>query len=316
MTRPRGTDVALLLLAAACLLFGGGLGCEPELEGTQLKATKFEDLKYVAFYGKKPPGNGWAVLEYPIVPTASIQANIGVVNPRYFQASVGAEGCVGLREAVQPGLDFRICLTYELDPQRVDISSTLSGTTAQCLGATGALLRLVDDGATVSGFYTCPGGSETLLDDIDSEWDAGEKWFHAFGGYNLGKKAEVGFSGLRYASNGPFEATPDGNIAFATFEAFRLGLDAFHEFDDDDFGGGFSLASEAFGELSFAVGTTISLGAFPGTSVQKDLIKAHKSYDKLGSKLFPDRFTGYFKGYPKIADILACALSEEEDFLD
>lgn len=315
MNRPRGTDVALLLLAAVCLLFGGGLGCEPELEGTQLKVSSFEEIRYVAFYGKKAPGNGWAVLEYPIVPTATIEANVGVVNSRYFQASEGAEGCVGIRQNTG-AFDWRICATYQLNPTNLRISSTLGSATADCPLVTGALLRIVDNGTTVSGFYTCPGGSQTLLDDADSEWDAGEKWFQVFGGYNLGKGAEVGFSRLRYTSNGPFETTDDGDIAFATYNAFRLGIEAFHEFDDGNFSGGTTFGSQSFAQLSFAVSETVDLGAFPGTSVEKDLIKSHKSFFKLGTKIFPDKLGPYFKGYPKIADTLACALSDEEDFLD
>jgi hypothetical protein len=315
MVRPPRLEAALLLGIATSLFFGGGLGCEPELDGTQLRVTSFEDIRYVAFQGKKPPGNGWAVLEYPIVPTASIEANVGVVNPRYFQASEDAEGCVGIRKS-DLSVDFRICATYQLGPTNLHIWSTLSGVTADCPGATGAVLRLVDDDVDVSAFYTCPGGMETLLEDVPSQWAAGEKWFQAFGGYNLGKGAEVGFRDLRYTSDGPFEDSDDGEIAFATYESFRLGIDAFHEFDDDDFGGGFTLAGQSFNQLNLATLQTFSLGAFPGTDVEKDLIKSHKSYAKLGNKLFPDRFDGYFKSFPKIADTLACAISEEEDFLD
>jgi hypothetical protein len=315
MIRPRGTDVALLLLAAACLLFGGGLGCKPELEGTQLKVSSFDDLRYVAFYGKKPPGNGWAVLEYPIVPTASIEANVGVVNSRYFQASAGAEGCVGIRQNTL-AFDWRICATYQLGPTNVHISSTLGNATANCPLVTGALLRVVDNGTTVSAFYTCPGGSETLLDDVDSEWDPGEKWFQLFGGYNLGKGAEVGFSRLRYTSQGPFEDSTDGDIAFANYEAFRLGVDGFNFLAGGDFGGGLGCALQARSQLISATTLTINAGAFPDTDVGKRLIKADKTYFKTVDKLFPDRFDGYFKSFPKVADSLACALSDEEDFLD
>jgi hypothetical protein len=307
-------ETLLLLLIATALFLGGGLGCEPELEGTDLRVAAYEQTRYVAFYGKKPPGNGWAVLEYPIVPTASIEANVGVVNPRYFDASEDAEGCIGLRQSDALAF-FQICVTYLLGPTLIHISSNLSGATAQCPTVTGARLRLVDDGVNLSAFYTCPGGMETLLDDVESEWDAGEKWFAFFGGYNLGKGAEVGFSELRYASDGPFDGSADAAIAYATFETFRLGIDAFHLLDED-FGGGAALCSDAFGELNFATFQTLNLGAFPDTDVQKDLIKSHKSYAKLGDKLFPDKFGGYFKGWPKIADTLACAMSEQEDFLD
>jgi hypothetical protein len=315
MPRPPRIETALLLWIAASLFFGGGLGCEPELEGTQLRVTSFDELRYVAFQGKKPPGNGWAVLEYPIVPPAALEATVGIFNPRYFQASEDAEGCVGLRQSTL-AFDYRICVTYQLAPTNLLVWSTLSGVTADCPGATGAVLRLEDDGDDVSAFYTCPGGMETLLEDVPSQWDAGEKWFHAFGGYNLGKGAEVGFSRLRYESDGPFEASDDGDIAFASFAALRLGIEAYYAFDDDDFPGGITLGNQSFGELNFATGQTINLGAFPDTDVEKDLIKSHKSYAKLGNKLFPDKFDGYFKSFPKIADTLACAISEEEDFFD
>jgi hypothetical protein len=315
MPRPRSLEGALLVILAAGLFFGGGLGCEPDLEGTQLRVTSFEGLRYAAFQGKKAPGNGWAVLEYPIVPPASIDAMVGIFNPRAFAASEDAEGCVGLRRNTGTP-DFRICATYQLSPTNLLVWSTLSGTTANCPGATGARLRLLDDGDDVSAFYTCPGGMETLLDDVPSQWDVGQKWFQVFGGYNLGKGAEVGFARLRYTSDGPFEATPDGDIAFASYEWFRLGIEAFHEFDDGDFGGGITFAGQARNELIFATTQTINLGAFPDTDVEKDLIKADKSYFKTFDKLFPDKFDGYFKSFPKIADIVACAISDEEDFLD
>jgi hypothetical protein len=317
MPRPRSLEGALLLILAVSLFFGGGLGCEPELEGTSLRATSFDGLRYVAFQGKKPPGNGWAVLEYPILPPASLEAMVGVFQPRAFAPSVGADGCVGIREAVQPGFDWRICARYELEPQqRVDVWSTLGANTAQCLGATGAVLRLEDDGVNVRALYTCPGGSETELQEIDSEFDVGEKWFHAFGGYNLGKGAEIGFARLRYEADGPWEATNPGLATYGSFEAFRLGLDAFHELDDDDFGGGFTLAAQARVELAFATNLTISQNLFEGSDVEKDLIKADKSYFKTVDRLFPDRFDHYFKSFQKVADTLACAISDEEDFLD
>jgi hypothetical protein len=148
----------------------------------------------------------------------------------------------------------------------------------------------------------------TELESVASEWDAGEKWRLAFGGYNLGKGAEVGFSRLRYASEGPFEATLDGQIAFATFDALRFGMDAYYEFEDDDFGGGITQASTARGALVFATTQTRDQDAFPDTNVLKYLSKADKGYFKLVDKLFPDKFGGYFKTFPKVAEGEACAM--------
>lgn len=306
MVRAHRPEGALLLLAASMLFFGGGVGCEPDLEGVDLRPALFDTTRYVGFYGKKPPGNGWAVLDYPIVPTASIEANVGVFNTRYLQASEDADGCLGFRDDV--GFDWRICVTYQLGPANLHISSTLSGDTADCPGATGAFLRVEDDGDDLSAWYQCPGGMLTELESVASGWDAGEKWRLLFGGYNLAKGAEVGFSRLRYASAGPFEATLDGNIAFAAFDAFRYGIDAYYEFEDDDFGGGFTQAAIARGALVSATTQTRDLGAFPDTDVLKDLSKADKSYFKLVDKLFPDKFSGYFKTFPKVAEGEACAM--------
>ena len=313
MAHPRGLEALLLLLLATSLLFGGGIGCEPDLEGTDLRAVSFDDDYYVAFYGKKPPGNGWAVLPYPVVPTASIEARVGVVNPRYFAASEGAEGCVGLRhESLLP--DFRICATYELSPTNLHISSTLSSETADCPLVTGAVLRLQDDGDDVTATYQCPGGEVTELESVASQWDAGEKWHLAFGGYNLGKGAEVGFGRIHYVSDGPFEDSDDGDIAFSTFDAFRLGIEAFHFLDDDDFNGAIPSLTAETNALISATTLTDNLGAFPDTDVLKDLRKADSTNFKLVSKLFPDKFDKFFKTFPKIAEGEACAMEDMGPF--
>lgn len=308
MTRPRGLEALLLVLIAASLLFGGGIGCEPDLDGTDLRSALFDDDYYVAFYGKKPPGDGWAVLPYPVVPPASLEARVGVVNPRYFAASEGAQGCVGLQQLV-PLVDYRICATYQLNPTNLLIWSSLSSDTANCLNATGAVLRLEDDGDDVTATYTCPGESATELESVASQWDAGEKWFHVFGGYNLGKGAEVGFGRLRYVSAGPFEDSDDGDIAFSTFNAFRLGIDAFHFLDDDNFGGAIpSLLGES-DALITATTLTDDLGAFPDTDVLKQLRKADSTNFKLVTKILETaKFDKFFKTFPKIAEGEACAM--------
>lgn len=312
MTRPRGLEALLLVLVAASVFLGGGIGCVPDLDGVSLRGSTFDDESYVAFYGKKAPGNGWAVLRYPIVPTAEIRATVGVVNPRYLQASIGAEGCVGIQQSTL-AYNWQLCATYLSGPT-TRISSSLSGDTFDCPTATGALLRLADDGDDVSALYTCPGGIETELESVPSQWNVGEKWFLTFGGYGLGKGAEVGYRGLHYVSDGPFEASVDGNIAFANFDALRHGMEAFYLFDANDFGGGITEAFTAGGALQFALDTTRDQGAFPDTDVEKDLSKAYKSYVKTVDKLFPDKFSGYLKAFPKIAEEEACALDEEEDF--
>jgi hypothetical protein len=309
--RPR-LETILLALIAACVLFGGGLGCEPELDGTKFKIASYGDVRYAAFYGSGELGNGWARLPYPYVPTASISATVGVVNPSYAEESDDAEGCLFL-EQFNTLTYFQLCVTYLLASTEILISSNLSGDTATC-NATGALVRLVDTGGNVEAYYTCPGGMETQLESVSSQWNAGERWNMAFGGYNLRRGAEVGYVDLRYQSNGPFEASVEGNIAYDSFRAFSSGIEASKYFLAGNFGNGFvqALGSSSFSQNAFMAIDDTDL--FPDSGVEKFLTKAYKSNFKLSQGLTPDRYSGYPKKFQKLAETLACAMEEEEPY--
>jgi hypothetical protein len=338
MPRPPRLDVALLLLLAASLLFGGGLGCEPALEGTTLRATSFEDVRYAAFTGRRAPGNGWAVLEYPARPfdppeageetvEAKIEASVGVLNPRHLEASAGAAGCVALREKT-PGGDLRICASYEIAPPNLRIFSTLSAAEADCPAATEALLRVADDDTNLTVSYQCPAAANaTTLASVPSPIDEGEKWFLAFGVEGLAKGGEIGFHTLRITSHGPFlevvqgqpqrQTTPEGLIAFATFNALRIGIETFHRFGDpDQFNGGIGGANQSWVQLNGAANSTANQNRFPDTDVLRNLTRARSMLVKLDNRLFPGKVDGYFKAFPKIAALLAAALAEEEESLE
>ena len=81
MTRPRALDGALLLLAAACLLFGGGFGCEFDADGVSFRAAEFDDERYFGITGKKEPGAGSLRFPYKLDPPFYGKVNIGVFNP-------------------------------------------------------------------------------------------------------------------------------------------------------------------------------------------------------------------------------------------
>lgn len=326
MPRPPRLDAVLLLLLGASLLLGGGLGCEPALEGTTLRVSSFEGLYYAGITGRREPGNGWAVLEYPVKanpgPTnavaASIEATVGVLNPRFLEASAGGEGCVALREKT-PGADLRVCASYEIAPPNLRIFSTLSAEEADCPGATRALLRVADDGTDVAVFYTCPGAEDPVeLESIPTQLGAGEKWFLAFGAEGLEKGAEIGFADLRIRSAGPFTSSTDmdlrDDVAFGAFEALRLGIAAFHDLAAGEFSGGMSTARAAFLQLNTATNRTVNQGLFAGTDVARNLVRARSSFVKLDNKLPPVSDT-YFKAFGKVAAQEAAAIAEAEDAL-
>ena len=326
MPRPPRLDAVLLLLLGASLLLGGGLGCEPALEGTTLRVSSFEGLYYAGITGRREPGNGWAVLEYPVKanpgPTnavaASIEATVGVLNPRFLEASAGGEGCVALREKT-PGADFRICASYEIAPPNLRIFSTLSGEEADCPGATRALLRVADDGADVSVLYTCPGAEDPVeLESVPTQLDGGERWFLAFGAEGLAKGAEIGFADLRYTSAGPFDDAADmdrtDDVVFDAFNALRLGIEAYHDFAASEFSDGMGASRNSWIALNRAANVTLNQSLFADTDVARRLVKARSSFLKLDNKLPPVR-ESYFKAFAKVAAEEAAAIAEAEDVL-
>src|SRR5262249_46773760 len=84
---PRAADASLLALVAAGLLFGGGLGCEPVLQGVTLRPAQLTPGDfYIAFTGKKPPGTGSLELPYPLTPAFGVAARMGVFSANALDA--------------------------------------------------------------------------------------------------------------------------------------------------------------------------------------------------------------------------------------
>lgn len=305
MKRPRH-DLALLLLAGAALFFGGGVGCDPVLEGADLRATSRLSVPddrtsphdwYMAFTGKKAPGNGSAQLPYALTAPFGVSARMGVFVEDALAASVGAEGCIGLRDT-ESADEHRLCVTYQTGPANLRIA--FGAATADCPGATRAALDLDDDGVNVTARYKCGGiGSFTTLDTTPSLWADGEAWNAFVSAEGVAKGGQVAFDDFRVASEDP-SATPGSpaDVAFETFEAWRLGVEAVYEIEDEDLGGAGSLAGNAQGKLGFAAETASDPDA------AKLLDKAESSLGKL--LLSPSK---YQKGFVKVADVIASALA-------
>jgi hypothetical protein len=314
--RPRAFEALLLLAISACLFFGGGLGCEPVLEGTTLRVVSLRvngDIdRYVAFQGKKSPGNGWAVLRYPVTPTFGFRAQVGVKDPLRVQDSLNADACIGFRQDGTTN-EYRLCARYET--ANLHVFSNLTTDTADCPGETNALLEVIDDGVDVTLNYACPGQlGTTLLDEVPSQWNMGERWFPAFGAYNLAKGGEAAFDDVSLTSDGPFDGSLEAGVAFSVFDGLRFGISAARLFEDDDFLDGSTNASIGFGAVAFARFQVESLDLFPGTKIEKDLVKADKTYFKLVDKLQPDKTDKYLKSFSKLADLLACLEEDIDDF--
>lgn len=299
-------DLLLLLLAGAALFFGGGIGCDPVLQGVDFRATsRLSDPNdrfsprdwYMAFNGKKAPGNGSARLPYALTTDTEsfgVSARMGVFDEDALAASVGAEGCIGLRDT-ESADEHRLCVTYETAPANLHIS--FGAETADCAGQTRAELGLDDDGVNVTARYRCGGvGPFTVLDITPSLWTEDEKWNAFVSAEGVAKGGQVAFDDFRVESDAVGIGDP-GEIAFQTFEAWRLGVEAFYSIEDGDLAEGGDLANEALGKLMFAKSNTSDPGA------QKLLSKAASSVGKLllsASK--------YQKGFVKVAGVEADAL--------
>jgi hypothetical protein len=291
------------------------------LEGVDLKAAyvlsdpgdKTSQDWYARFGGKKAPGNGLAEIPYPLAPPFAIEARVGVLDPAAVADSADAEGCVGFQRS-DGGEAYALCATYLSSPSRTRVFSNLSFSEFDCDGASFAILELEDDGDTAVASFKCPNDANfATLDDDVSEWDAGEKWFAYLAASNLQKGGEVGIDDLHLASNGPFEVSDEGDIAFATFDALRLGIEAFLEVEMaiDATSNGTGMDAR----LNDALLQKEASGAFPDTDAEKLLGKGQKSAFKLVFGLFHEAEEKYEKGFPKTADTIACALDEMEPSL-
>jgi hypothetical protein len=309
MRTRRRLDLPLLLLAGSALFFGGGLGCDPVLEGVDFRATsRLSDPTdrtsprdwYMAFNGKKAPGNGYAALPHPLLAPFAIEARMGVFDASRAAASQGSEGCIGMRN-IGAAEEYRLCVRQ--DPGAMVIESSLDDETADCPPPASALetnrvrLELADDGmGEVVARYRCPGLPEVELTSAASLWSDTEEW-HAFVSANgLAKGGQVAFDDFLVAS-GEVGIGDPGEFAFQTFEAFRLGLEAFYAIEDEDPSLGGARAGEAHGRLLFAAEATADLVA------AKLLSKAASSAGKL--LLSSEK---YQKGFAKLAGVEADAL--------
>ena len=314
-------DRMLLLLAGAALFFGGGVGCDPELDGVDFRPSYVFTVPgdndspkdwYMRFGGKKEPGNSWAVLEYPLLPTYAATARFGVFDLDALAASEDAEGCIGFREDDLSD-EFRLCVTYQI-PTNIHIYSYgLDGNTADCAGDIKAEIQLEDNGANVVARYRCPGDAVfTQLSSVASRYDAGERWFNFTGAYAMPQGSEVGFDDFRLTSAGPFAMTPEAEAAWHTFQGWGLALEAFYELELGDQNDAQTRAEDAFEAFeqtfTFFANDQVSFSS----SAEKLWIKGAKGFLKTGDALFSEKPDKYFKGAPKFLDAFACSLFEME----
>ncbi len=317
MTRPRICAALLLVLTAASLLLGGGMGCEPQLEGVDFRPANLPFIPgdknspldwYMAFDGKKPPGNAWAALPYPVKAPFGIEARMGVFLDAALLASAGAEACIGFRRS-DLGDDYRLCVAYQLAPVKTLVFSNLDSLTADCVGATKAELDLDDDGVNVTARYRCPGaGSFTTLTTSPSRWSADEKWNAFTGAYALGPGAQLGFDAFRVSSSGEFSNDPEAEPAFYAFESLRMGIEAFYEIEDQaDLFDAIDELETARANLLF--GRSKLDPDFAGfRAADKLFAKSDKTHAKLLGTLLSGGAEKFQKSFPKLADMNACAL--------
>lgn len=322
--RAKRRDALLLLLAAASLLFGGGVGCDPDLDGVDFRLFSLLTIPddkhsprdyYMGFRGKKEPGNGRAVLSYPVKPPYGIEARMGVFLPDALAASEGAEGCIGFQKK-DLAASYSLCLSYEI-PTNVHIYSYGLGSTAtaDCAGDDKAELELADDGMNVVARYRCPGDPGfTQLTSMPTPYGAGERWFGFVGAYNLQPGGEIGFDDFDVSSEGPFvDADPEADVAWNTFMAFRFALAAFYEGEAGDLFGAQEACYDAFDPLETAFSLMDDeIADFPDSRAEKLWLKGAKGFIKSGSGFFTEKPGKYFKGAPKFTEALACAMSEME----
>lgn len=299
--RPARTDLLLLALAGGLLLLGGGVGCEPTLAGVDFKAKSIrlpapEPLDwYMAFGGKKPPGEGEVQVPYSLRPPFGVRALMGVFEDRALAASDGAEGCIGLRNTGSPE-EHRLCLEYQDASSSVEIR--FGSASVECNGPRATLALDVDDaGTNVVAKYRC--GSIGVLEPlatVPSLWAQGEHWNAFVGASGLAKGAQVGFDDFAVASDEVGIGDP-GEPAFLLFDVLRLGIEAVDEIEKGNLNGASDRVAEAQNKLDFVAGTP------PAAGLEKILDKVRTSLGKAASSS-----TKFPKSFAKLAAPIASAL--------
>jgi hypothetical protein len=309
------SDRLLLALAGGLLLFGGGVGCDPVLDGVDLRAASRPSIPgnrasppdgYMAFAGKKAPGDGHAQLPFALMPPFGVAARMGVFDEGALAASVGAEGCIGLRDTGSAD-EHRLCVRHE-DPANLHVR--FGGAAAECPGALRAALDLdVDeDGASLVARYRCASsGPFTVLATVDSLWAEGERWNAFVSASGLAKGAQVAFDDFHLEAGEPFSADAEAFIAFTAFQAFVLGIEAVYDVEDGLFGSAANKAGEAAAKMEYCAANLS--GAFAAASdADKLLAKAAAGH----AKLLAGAASKYAKSFVKVAGADAAALDALE----
>jgi len=315
-------DRLLLLLVCGSLLFGGGFGCDPVLEGVALRTTSVLTIPgdknsprdfYAGFTGKKDPGNAAALLPYPLDPPFGVSLRAGVFDPEYLINSQFADACAALErsDAVE---QVRLCLSYEY-PAMLGVFSNLDANSASCAGDK-AELDIDDDGVNTTLRYRCAGDvAFSTLTTATSAFDAGERWFGGLRVFSLGPRGQIGFDDIRITSAAPVSPTDERLVAYQTFEGFRFTAEAFYELEQGDLAGAALNSSLAGFQLGDAETSIVSgIASFPDSDVEKLLHKTNSSLFKIAGIFSNGKQEKYFKAFPKIADSIVCALEEEEPF--
>jgi hypothetical protein len=315
MHAPRGLDGTLLLLAAACLFFGGGFGCEEDNDGVSFRAAEIMGDRYYGITGKKEPGAGSLRFPYELDPPFYGKVNIGIFNPVVLTQTADAVG-YGQLEREDQVERYRIEARYELSPAGLRFTSNIDANDAFCPGVTRAFLRIDDDAVNALLRYKCalPDDWSTLT-TTPSLFTVGEGWYWRVGAFDLGKKAQIGFDHYRVDSAAPTAPSAERQAAFAMFDFFHFSLRAFERLEIDELSAAQGHANTALGALSTARGLVESgIADFDGSGVEKTLIKADKTFFKAYEGLFEGKEAGYLKSYTKVAMPTTWALYESIAF--
>ena len=249
---------------------------------------------------------------YPLDPPFYGKVNIGVFNPAVLTQTASAVG-YGQLEREDLGERYRIEARYELSPTiGLRFSSNIDATTAFCPGVTRGFLRIDDDAVNAQLRYKCAEVDDwSALTTAPSQFTVGESWYWRVGAFDLGKKAQIGFNHYRVSSAAPTAPTPERQAAFATFDLFRFSLMSFRHLEQDELPEAQADSGTALGAL-IAAKSLIQNGIadFDGTGVEKNLIKADKTYFKLYEGLFDGKQASYLKSYQKAAEPMTWALYE------